>query len=152
MMTTVSRPDDLLRLVGTDLGTTDWVTVRQADIDMFAKATHDEQWIHVDVERARGGPFGAPIAHGYLTLALLVPLFDDLLRIDNCGLAINYGVNRVRFPAPVPAGSRIRMTARLTQADKVPGGGVHVVADATIEREGGDKPVCVAQAIFRYYD
>ncbi len=151
MTTVVSHPAGLLDLVGRDLGTSDWLTVPQSDVDVFARVARDEQWIHVDPERARSGPFGAPIVHGYLTLALIVPLFDQVLKVENCGISINYGLNRVRFPAPLPAGSRIRMAARIVEADAIPGG-VHLICDSTVVRDGGDKPVCVAQSVFRFYD
>jgi acyl dehydratase len=151
MTTVVSRPADLLELVDHDLGTSDWLTVPQADVDVFARVARDEQWIHVDPERARTGPFGVPIVHGYLTLALIVPLLDQILQVENCGISINYGLNRVRFPAPLPAGSRIRMTGRIAQAAAI-AGGVHLVCDSTVVRDGGDKPVCVAQSVFRFYD
>jgi acyl dehydratase len=147
----VARPADLVALVGRELGPSAWLTVAQDDINLFARLARDEQWIHVDPERARTGPYGVPIVHGYLTLALVVPLFDDLLAVENCTLSLNYGLNRVRFPAPLPANSRIRMTARLTHVDRI-AGGVQAVAHSTTEREGGDKPVCVAESVFRYYD
>src|SRR6266498_4661840 len=102
MTTTVSKPSDLLSLAGTDLGSSDWLEIPQSDIDLFATATHDEQWIHVDVERARTGPFKGTIAHGYLTLSLLIPLWPEILVIEERGMAVNYGLNKLRFPAPVP--------------------------------------------------
>ncbi|MEV5834373.1 MaoC family dehydratase [Nocardia sp. NPDC052112] len=151
MATTVDNPTDLLDLIGTDLGSSDWIEIPQRDIDMFAAATHDEQWIHVDVERAKTGPFGGTIAHGYLTLSLLIPLWSHLLVIENRGMAINYGLNKVRFPAPVPAGSKVRLTATLTDATDLGDGAVQVTVDAVMEREGADKPVCIAQMVHRYY-
>jgi acyl dehydratase len=151
MMTiTVRQPGDLLALAGADLGTSDWLEIPQADIDLFARATHDEQWIHVDVDRAAAGPFGGTIAHGYLTLALLIPLWSQILVIENLGMAVNYGLNKVRFPAPVPAGARVRLRASLAEATDLGGGTVQVLADGTMEREGGGKPACVAQMIYRY--
>jgi acyl dehydratase len=104
--TTIKEPKDLLELIGQELGTSDWLDIPQSDINLFAEATHDQQWIHVDVERAKTGPFKGPIAHGYLTLSLLIPLWSEILIIENLGMAVNYGLNKVRFPAPVPAGSR----------------------------------------------
>jgi len=151
MTATVAESVDALRsMVGADLGHSGWREVSQEMIHGFADATHDHQWIHVDVERAKSGPFGGPVAHGYLTLSLLVPLLNELLEVRGCSLAINYGCNRVRFPAPVPAGSRVRLGAVLKQAEDV-AGGVQVVIDATVEVEGGSKPVCVAEAIYRYH-
>ena len=150
MTTVLATPNDLLDLVGKELGTSNWFEVTQADVNEFAHATHDEQWIHVDVERAKTGPFGQTIAHGYLTLALLVPLIEQILTIENKSMSVNYGLNKVRFPAPVPVGSRIRATAVLAAAEPVKGG-VQVVIDMTIEREGGSKPVCVAQVVHRHF-
>jgi acyl dehydratase len=150
MPTTFSSPAELLSLAGKDLGATDWVPVTQADIDAFAQATGDHQWIHVDPQRAASGPFRTTVAHGYLTLALLPPLFAQLMSVDGVAMGINYGLNRVRFPSPLPSGSRVRLAATLVEARPVPGG-VELTLDATLEREGGDKPVCVAQVIYRYY-
>lgn len=151
MATTVDKPTDLLDLIGTELGTSDWLEIPQRDIDMFAEATHDEQWIHVDVERAKTGPFGGTIAHGYLTLSLLIPLWSEILVIENRGMAINYGLNKVRFPAPVPAGSKVRLTATLADATDLGDGAVQVTVDAVMEREGAGKPVCIAQMVHRYF-
>jgi len=150
-MTTVETVQDLLALTGQDLGTTEWVEVTQADIDAFAAATGDHQWIHVDPERARSGPFHTTIAHGYLTLALLPPLFAKLLTVQRVSMGINYGLNRVRFPSPVPSGSRVRLAATLVDVAPVEGG-VQVTLDATLEREDGAKPACVAQVVYRYYE
>lgn len=149
--TTVDRPDDLLGFVGQTLGVSGWREVTQPEVDMFAKATGDEQWIHVDVERARTGPFGGTIAHGYMTLALIAPLLDEVLTVRNLGMGVNYGLNKARFPAPVLVGSRVRLTADVVSADQLTGG-VQILASITIERDGGDKPVCVAEAVLRYYD
>ncbi|WP_327118057.1 MaoC family dehydratase [Nocardia sp. NBC_01730] len=151
MTTTVSKPADLLDLVGADLGSSDWIEIPQSDIDMFAEATHDEQWIHTDVERAKTGPFKGTIAHGYLTLALLIPLWSEILVIEHRGMAINYGLNKVRFPAPVPAGSKVRLSATLADVTDLGGGAVQVTVDATMERESSDKPVCIAQMVHRYF-
>jgi acyl dehydratase len=151
MTTTVKNPADLLGYIGQDLGTSGWLEVPQSDINLFAEATHDHQWIHTDPERARSGPFGGPIAHGYLTLSLLIPLWSEILVISNLGMAVNYGLNKVRFPAPVPAGSRVRLTASLAAAEEIKGGGVLAAIDAVMRLEGGDKPVCVAQMVHRYY-
>ena len=122
----------------------------QETINLFADATGDHQWIHVDVERAADGPFGGTIAHGYLTLALVIPLWTELLRIEGIGMAVNYGLNKVRFPAPVPAGRKVRLAARLGTVDEVDAHTVQAVVDLTLELEGGDKPAVVAQAVYRY--
>jgi acyl dehydratase len=137
-------------LIGHDLGPTDWFEVTQERIDRFARATDDHQWIHVDPARAAEGPFGTTVAHGYLTLSLVVPLMSQALALDGYGMGLNYGLNRVRFPAPVPSGSRIRATFNVQSVEEVPGGEQGVVL-ATIEREGGDKPVCVAELVVRVY-
>jgi acyl dehydratase len=151
MTTTVSHPKDLLTMVGDDLGTSPWVEVSQEMITLFADATGDHQWIHVDVERAKGGPFGGPIAHGYLTLSLLIPLWSQILLFEELDMAVNYGLNKVRFPAPVPAGSRVRVGAVLADAEEVGGGGIQATIDAVMHVEGADKPVCIAQMVHRYY-
>ncbi|MFI7387967.1 MaoC family dehydratase [Streptomyces sp. NPDC049813] len=142
--------DALKAAVGEQLGHTDWVGVDQERIDRFAEATGDHQWIHVDPERAKAGPFGTTIAHGYLTLSLL-PLFGpQLIAVEGVKMGVNYGTNKVRFPAPVPVGSRLRATATITSVEDVPGG-VQVAVAFTVEREGGEKPVCVAESVSRYY-
>ena len=135
-------------LVGQELGPTEWLEVDQARIDEFARATDDPQWIHVDAARAAEGPFGTTIAHGFLTLSLCVPLMSKVLRPDGYRMGINYGVNKVRFPAPVPSGSRIRARFTVQSVEEVTGGEQGVVL-ATVEREGGDKPVCVAELVVR---
>ncbi|MDT0305820.1 MaoC family dehydratase [Streptomyces sp. DSM 44917] len=145
-----ATPDDVRSAVGEQLGYSDWLTVEQKRIDLFAEATGDHQWIHVDPERAATGPFGTTIAHGYLTLSLLPQLIPQLMIPDGITMAVNYGLNKVRFPAPVPSGSRLRATGTITEVTDVPGGGLQVVLTVTIEREGGDKPVCVAQTVTRY--
>lgn len=147
----VERPAELLGLAGQDLGTSSWFQVSQADINMFADATRDHQWIHTDPERAASGPFGTTIAHGYLTLSLVIPLWSELLVVERAGMAVNYGLNRVRFPAPVPSGKRIRLSGRLDSAREIPNG-VEVVADLTVEIEGSEKPACVLEAVYRFYD
>lgn len=150
MTTTIASPDALLDMVGDDLGASEWVEISQSDVNMFAEATGDAQWIHVDLERAAKGPFGTTIVHGYMTLSLLVPLIGNIYRVEGIAMGINYGLNKVRFPAPTPVGSRVRAHAKLVSAERVTGG-VQAVIDATIEAEGVDKPVCVAQSIARYY-
>ena len=148
--TTVQGLDGLRDKVGQHLGYSDWHQVTQDQVNLFADATGDHQWIHVDLERAKSGPFGGPIAHGYLTLSLLPKLIGEILEVQGIGMTINYGVNKVRFPAPVPVGSRVRAGATLTSLEEV-SGGVQGIMDVTIEREGSDKPVCAAQTVFRYY-
>ena len=134
---------------GLELGPSAWLEITQERIDAFAAATDDPQWIHVDPERAAAGPFGTTIAHGYLTLALLVPLSYELLAVEDAGLTVNYGLNRVRFPAPLPSGSRVRARFRIEGVEEV-AGGTQVTMAATVEREGAEKPVCVAELVFRY--
>jgi acyl dehydratase len=148
--TVVNGLDELGKLAGADLGVTDWLEITQDRVNAFADATGDHQWIHVDTERAKTGPFGGTIAHGYLTLAMVIPLWSQLLRIDGVTMAVNYGLNRLRFPSPVPVGSRIRLRARVTAVEEVRGG-VQLTADLTVEREGADKPAAVAEAIYRYH-
>ncbi|WP_327096558.1 MaoC family dehydratase [Nocardia vinacea] len=145
---TVFSMDSLRTAAGTDLGVSRWIEVPQDRIDAFAEATEDRQWIHIDAERAATGPYGTTIAHGYLTLSLLPPLMADLIAIKDASARLNYGLNKVRFPAPVPAGARIRGRARIVSVDEVPGG-LQIVIQATIEREGGDKPACIAEYIVR---
>ncbi|MGW3137020.1 MaoC family dehydratase [Streptomyces sp. NPDC001139] len=150
MSLTVNGIDELKKLAGGDLGTSEWIEVTQERIDTFADATGDHQWIHVDPERAAEGPFGAPIAHGYLTLSLFIPLFTELLDVQGVTTKVNYGLNKVRFPSPVKVGSRIRLAARLAQVEEVPGG-VQITVDGTIEIEGGSKPAAVLQSLSRFY-
>jgi acyl dehydratase len=140
---------ELRDLVGRELEPSDWLEVTQARIDAFADATDDHQWIHVDPVRAAEGPFGTTIAHGFLTLSLCAPLLSRALAgVSTSGMSINYGANKVRFPAPLPAGSRIRARVTIVSVDEVPGG-EQMVAVATIERERSDKPVCVAELVTR---
>ena len=136
-------------LVGVELGPTGWLEVSQERIDAFAQATNDQQWIHVDPVRAADGPFGTTVAHGYLTLALCAPLLTEALAgLADSSMSINYGSNKVRFPAPVPAGSRIRARVTVASVDDIPGGEQAVVV-TIVEREGGEKPVCVAEIVLR---
>jgi acyl dehydratase len=135
-------------LIGKQLGPTEWFDVAQERIDEFAHATDDPQWIHVDPVRAAEGPFGTTIAHGFLTLSLCIPLMAEALVLDGYRMGINYGVNKVRFPAPVPSGSRIRARFTVQSVEEVAGGEQGVIL-ATVEREGGDKPVCVAELVLR---
>ncbi|MFJ8934105.1 MaoC family dehydratase [Streptomyces sp. NPDC102365] len=150
MTITVNGVDELRKLVGGDLGTSEWIEVTQERVNTFAEATGDHQWIHVDVEKAARGPFGAPIAHGYLTLSLFIPLFTGLLDVQGVTTKVNYGLNKVRFPSPVKVGSRIRLVAKLAEVLDVPGG-VQVVVDGTIEIEGVEKPAAVLQSLSRFY-
>lgn len=135
---------------GADFGPSSWIDVSQDRIDAFADATGDRQWIHVDAERAAAGPFGGTIAHGYLTLSLLPVMSYEVVPRQDGGMAVNYGLNRVRFPAPVPCGSRVRGTFHVDAIDEFDGG-FQATMTATVEREGGEKPVCVAELVFRYY-
>jgi acyl dehydratase len=143
--------DDLPDLVGRDLGTSGWLTVSQHRIDTFADATDDHQWIHIDAEKAQHGPFGVTIAHGYLTLSLFIPLFSGLLDVTGVTTKVNYGLNKVRFPAPVPAGARIRLGAKITEVRPVEGDGVQVTLDGILEIDGSAKPACVLQSVLRFY-
>jgi acyl dehydratase len=142
--------EELRAAVGEELGSSDWLEVDQKRIDLFADATGDHQWIHVDPERAAGGPFGTTIAHGYLTLSLLPAFVPQIIRVDGVRMGINYGVNKVRFPSPVPVGSRLRARAELTDVSDVDGG-VQLTTKVTVEQEGGAKPVCVAESVSRFF-
>lgn len=149
MATTFDSPKALLDAVGRDLGTTDTVTITQEQIDKFAEATLDNQWIHVDTERAKNGPFGAPIAHGYLTMSLASHFLAQLVHVSGISMGINYGVDKVRFPAPVPVGSKLTARGEIVDAKEVPGG-VQATVRITIEREGSEKPAAIVDAIARY--
>ena len=141
--------DELAAAVGRKLGPSDWITIEQSRVDAFADATGDHQWIHVDVERARTGPFGGTIAHGYLTLSLCSLFLPQLMRVEMSGMGINYGLDRVRFTAPVLVGSRIRAVGEVVSVTPVTGG-VQVVVRVTVEIEGGARPACVADTISRF--
>lgn len=141
---------DLADAAGEQLGTSDWVVVDQQRIDTFAQATGDHQWIHVDPERAADSPFGGTIAHGLLTLSLLPSLLHQIYRVDGVRMAVNYGLNKVRLPAPVPAGAKVRGTSRIEQVTSLSDDAVQVELDTTIEIEGGDKPACFVSSIVRY--
>jgi acyl dehydratase len=147
---TIEGPDELRSLVGQEIGVSDWLAVDQDRINLFADATDDHQWIHVDPARAAEGPFGATIAHGYLTLALLPPLMNNIFEVTGKRMGVNYGLNKVRFPAPLPVDSLVRVRLGIAAVEDVPNG-VQVVWLATVERQGGDKPVCVAESITRLY-
>jgi acyl dehydratase len=142
---------DLKPLVGQELAVSDWFPVSQQRIDQFAEATGDHQWIHVDPERAAKGPFGATIAHGFLTLSMLPLLLETAVDIRDVKMGVNYGLNRVRFTAPVPVGSELRGRIRLLAFDDLPDGGAQLTTEVTIERKGSDKPVCIAESISRRY-
>jgi acyl dehydratase len=148
--TVINGLDELKAKVGEELGVSDWVDVTQEAIDAFADATDDHQWIHVDPERAKETPFGGTIAHGLYTLSIGPALSYTLYEVKGVAFALNYGYNKVRYPAPLPVGSRVRMRATLTAADEI-AGGVQLTVTQTFEREGGDKPVCVAESVARVY-
>ncbi|MCX4903862.1 MaoC family dehydratase [Streptomyces sp. NBC_00878] len=150
MSITANGIDELKKLAGSDLGASEWIEVTQERVNTFADATGDHQWIHVDEEKAKEGPFGAPIAHGYLTLSLFIPLFTELLDVQGVTTKVNYGLNKVRFPSPVKVGSRIRLVAKLTDVEDV-AGGVQITVDGTIEIEGAPKPAAVLQSLSRFY-
>ncbi|MFG1669405.1 MaoC family dehydratase [Streptomyces sp. Y7] len=150
MTLTVNGLEELKKLAGSDLGTSEWIEVTQSRINTFADATGDHQWIHVDPQKAAEGPFGAPIAHGYLTLSLFIPMFTELLDVQGVSTKVNYGLNKVRFPSPVKAGSRIRLVGKLAEVEEVPGG-VQITVDGTIEIEGAAKPAAVLTSLSRFY-
>ncbi len=150
-MKTLQTLSDLAALVGQEVVVSDWTTITQEQVNQFAQATGDHQWIHVDVEKAKAGPFGGPIAHGYLTLSLLPQFFISSLKIEETRMGVNYGLNKVRFPAPVPVGSRLRGRMKLIKCEPIDQGGVQMTWETTVEREGGSKPVCVAESMARYY-
>jgi acyl dehydratase len=149
-MRTITGLDELRAADGETLGTSSWHEVTQQDIDTFADVTGDHQWIHVDVERAKETPFGGTIAHGYYTLSLAPRFTEEVMKLEGFAFAVNYGLNKVRFPAPVPVGSKVRMTARLAGLEDIPGG-AQMTLELTFEREGSDKPVCVAETLARVY-
>ena len=148
--TTVEGIEGVQGLVGQHLGHSDWVEITQEQVNRFADATGDHQWIHVDVERAKAGPFGGPIAHGYLTLALLPALLPDIFLVEGISMGVNYGLNRLRFPSPVPVGSEVVCTAALVAVDEIDGG-AQVTINAVVTVVGAPKPSCVADVVFRYY-
>ncbi|GAA3444591.1 MaoC family dehydratase [Planomonospora venezuelensis] len=150
MPATAHGLDELKALAGTDLGRTEWLEITQDRVNTFADATDDHQWIHTDPERAEDGPFGAPIAHGYLTLSLVIPLFNRLLQISGISMSVNYGLDKVRFPSPVRVGAKIRLGGVVDTVEEVKGG-VQMHLAFTVEIDGGDKPACVARAVYRHY-
>lgn len=149
-MRTFEKLADLAALVGEEIGVSDWVLVDQVRIQRFADATDDQQWIHIDPERAAAGPFGTTIAHGFLTLSLLPKFFYEGYKVNETRMGINYGLNKVRFPAPVPVDSRLRGRFRLIGFEAI-AGGAQLTVEVTVEREGSDKPVCVAESLTRQY-
>ena len=151
MTTHVKSIEELTALVGTHLGFSEYRTVTQEQVNLFADATGDHQWIHVDVERANAGPFGGPIAHGYLTLSMASLFLPTIVRYDGWNMAVNYGVDKVRFPSPVKVGARIRAGAELVDVTDVAGGGIQTKTLITIEVEGQEKPCCVIESLARWY-
>jgi acyl dehydratase len=149
-MTTRIAYADILSLAGTDLGWTEWSEITQPQVDQFADATDDHQWIHVDPERAKSGPFGGPIAHGFLTLSLAVKFWTELLDVEGVTTKVNYGLDKVRFVSPVPVGARVRMNAVVAEVTEV-SGGHQLTVDQTVEIEGGTKPAVVARGLYRFY-
>jgi acyl dehydratase len=149
-MTTTVAYADVAGLAGTDLGYTDWLEITQERVNTFADATGDHQWIHTDPERAKDGPFGGPIAHGFLTLSLAVTFWTELFDVEGVGTKVNYGLDKVRFISPVKVGARVRMTAVIAEVTEV-AGGYQFGVDQTIEIEGGTKPAVVARGLYRFY-
>lgn len=149
-MLTLTGLNEVKSYVGKELGVSDWHLVTQEKVNEFAEVTGDDQWIHIDVERARDTPFGGTIAHGYYTLSLAPRFSYDMFKLDGFAFGVNYGLNRVRFPAPMPVGDKVRMRAKLAAVDEIPGG-AQITTELTFEREGGEKPVCVAESLARVY-
>jgi acyl dehydratase len=149
-MQTITGLDELKQAQGTVLGTSDWHAVTQEDIDTFAEVTGDDQWIHVDVERAKETPFRGTIAHGYYTLSIIPMLSRQVFSMQGFAFGLNYGLNRVRFPAPLTVGSNVRLTVKVANVEDIPGG-AQTTMEMTVEVEGGDKPVCVAETVVRLY-
>ena len=149
MARTINGIDELKALVGEELGTSDWLEITQDRVNTFADATGDHQWIHVDPEKAKDGPFGGTIAHGYLTMSLGPVLLPQVVTVTGFSMALNYGLDKLRFPSPVPVGSKLRLSAKLLAVDDVKGG-VQTTYELTFQVEGSDKPACVAQALYRW--
>jgi acyl dehydratase len=150
-MKTFQNLTELPALVGQEVAVSDWITITQEQVNLFAQATGDHQWIHVDVEKAKAGPFGGPIAHGFLTLSLLPRFFESSFEIRNSRMGVNYGLNKVRFTAPVPVGSRLRARMKLQACEPIENDGMQMTWLVTVEREGSDKPVCIAESLSRRY-
>jgi acyl dehydratase len=151
MTKTFQTLQDLAACVGQEVAVSDWITITQEQVNLFAQATGDHQWIHVDVEKAKAGPFGAPIAHGFLTLSLLPRFFESSFEVRNSRMGVNYGLNKVRFTAPVPVGSRLRARMKLLACEPIEDDGMQMTWLVTVEREGSDKPVCIAESLSRRY-
>jgi len=149
-MLTLTGLDEIKAHVGQELGVSDWHPITQENIDRFAEVTGDDQWIHVDPERAKDSPFGGTIAHGYYTLSLAPRFSYDMFKFEGFAFGLNYGLNRVRFPSPMPVGGKVRMRAKLAAVEDIPGG-AQITLELTFEREGGEKPVCVAESLARVY-
>jgi acyl dehydratase len=152
MTRTIEGIAGLKELVGEHLGYSDYIEITQERVNTFADATGDHQWIHVDVEKAKAGPFGGPIAHGYLTLSLGPSLSPQIFAVTGISMGVNYGAGKVRFPSPVPVGSKLRLGATLKDVEEVGGGGAQITMEFVYEVEGASKPSCVAEVIFRYYE
>jgi acyl dehydratase len=150
-MRTFATLADLAACTGQEVAVSDWITITQQQVNLFAEATGDHQWIHVDVEKAAAGPFGGPIAHGFLTLSLLPRFFESSFDITGSRMGVNYGLNKVRFMAPVPVGSRLRGRMKLLATEAIAGDGMQMTWEVTVEREGSAKPVCVAESLVRRY-
>ena len=150
-MKTFQTLSDLAACTGQEVAVSDWLTITQQQVNLFADATGDHQWIHVDPERAAAGPFGGTIAHGFLTLSLLPKFFESSFEIIESRMGVNYGLNKVRFMAPVPVGSRLRARMKLLSAEPIEGNGLQMAWEVTVEREGAAKPVCVAESLVRRY-
>jgi acyl dehydratase len=150
-MKTFETLADLAACVGQEVAISDWITITQEQVNLFAQATGDHQWIHVDPERAAKGPFGSPIAHGFLTLSLLPVFFESAMAITQSRMGVNYGLNKVRFTAPVPVGSRLRARMSLLASEAIEHQGVQMTWAVVVEREGAEKPVCVAESLVRRY-
>lgn len=150
-MKTFQTLAEMADCVGQEVAVSDWIEVTQERVNRFAEATGDHQWIHVDPERAKAGPFGAPIAHGFLTLSMLPVFFESAFRIEQTRMGVNYGLNKVRFTSPVPVGSRLRARMTLLEAQPIDQGGLQMTWSVAVEREGASKPVCVAESLVRHY-
>ncbi|NRQ37390.1 MaoC family dehydratase [Nonomuraea sp. NN258] len=151
MTITANGLAELKALAGRDLGHSAWLEIGQDRVNAFADTTGDHQWIHTDPDRAAGGPFGGTIAHGYLTLALVIPLFGELLDVRGVSMSVNYGLDKLRFPSPVKVGGRIRLTGTVVSVEEVAGNGVQMLIDFIVEADGSAKPACVARAVYRHY-
>ena len=150
-MKTFQTLSELAASVGQEVAVSDWLTITQAQVDLFAEATGDHQWIHVDPEKAKAGPFGGPIAHGFLTLSLLPKFFESSFEIVQSRMGVNYGLNKVRFTSPVPVGSRLRARMKLLACEPIANDGLQMTWEVLVEREGSAKPVCVAESLVRRY-